>query len=123
MVFLLLWRRQIGTPRSQSCEGVLGLGGVAKGVLPSHSARERLRKDLGVLCVEMEAAGLIGVGEMTGVVVCDQSIHANNLVAFQAAANAKSRELIQIRYYLSSACKVDHMPFIMFGNDSAPFGI
>jgi hypothetical protein len=25
------------TPRSQSCEGVSGLGGVAKGVLPSHS--------------------------------------------------------------------------------------
>jgi hypothetical protein len=36
VVFLLLWRRQIVTPRSQLCEGVLGLGGVAKGVLPSH---------------------------------------------------------------------------------------
>ena len=32
IVFPLLWRRQIATPRSQSCEGVLGLG-----VLPSHS--------------------------------------------------------------------------------------
>jgi hypothetical protein len=41
MVFLLLWRRQIVTPRSQSCEGVLGLGGVAKGVLPSHSPGNR----------------------------------------------------------------------------------
>jgi hypothetical protein len=35
--FHYLWRRQIVTPRSQSCEGVLRLGGVANGVLPSHS--------------------------------------------------------------------------------------
>jgi hypothetical protein len=40
MVFLLLWRRQIATPHSQSCEGVLGLGGVANGVLPSHSVMD-----------------------------------------------------------------------------------
>jgi hypothetical protein len=61
-------------------------------VFRDRATRERLRKDLGVLCVEMEAAGLTRAGEMTGVVVCDQSIHANNL---QAAADAKPRELIQ----------------------------
>ena len=44
VVFLLLWRRQIVTPRSQSCEGVLGLGGVAKGVLPSHSLADCRRR-------------------------------------------------------------------------------
>ena len=77
-----------------------------------RATRERLRKDLGVLCVEMEAAGLIRAGEMTGVVV-----------ALQAPADAKSRELIQIRHYLLSACKADHMSFAIFANDSAPFGI
>src|SRR5438445_695923 len=40
-VYLMgMWRRQIVIPRSQSCEGVLGLGGVANGVLPSPSVFE-----------------------------------------------------------------------------------
>jgi hypothetical protein len=37
MVFLLLWRAQIAPPHSQSSEGVLGLEGCCKGVLPNHS--------------------------------------------------------------------------------------
>ena len=48
MVFLLLWRAQIAPPYSQSSEGVLGLEGCCKGVLPSQSLilRNPIRKAL-----------------------------------------------------------------------------